>query len=124
MSLIKWISHGVPLISGLVAATRSSANILSPLVIHISIRPRSGQPETSMVFCMAKILDQLPTVQTSTLAKLEAISSCQLPSSPISTFRKVQVVLEDLLCCLCARYKRVNGLIHNFLSTFPKHTCI
>ena len=81
-----WISHGAILIISLVAAVRSSANILSRPAIHILNRPPSGQPETSMAFSVDKVLDQLPAVQTAILAKLVAMSSWQLPSSPISTF--------------------------------------
>ena len=70
---------------------------------------------------MSMDLDKLSPVQTATLAKLVAVHRDNCHSCRFLPFRNVQVVLEDLLCCLCAKYERVNILIHNSLSSFPKH---
>ena len=75
-----------------------------------------------MVFCMSMDLDKLSSVQTTTLAKLVAVHRGNCHPRQFLPFRNVQIVSEDLLCCLCAKYERVNSLIQNPLNSFPKYT--
>ena len=56
-----------------------------------------------MAFSVDKVLDQLPAVQTTTLAKLVAMSSWQLPSLPISTFLQRSGCLRGV--ALLPKYK-------------------